>query len=56
MIKPIKGFAIVTRQKPTLNMLNIYSKQQMENVDLEPTEYIVDIEIKVVPKRREMKF
>lgn len=56
MIEPMKGFAIVKKQKPKLNALNIYNNSQRDDVILDSDEYTVDTITTVVPKKKEMKF
>lgn len=48
MIEPMEGFAIVKKQKPKLNALNIYNDSQKNEVILDSDEYFVDVVVEVV--------
>lgn len=52
----MKGFAIVKKKKPKLSAMNIYNNSQKEDVVLDSDEYTVDVEIKVVPKKKQLHF
>lgn len=46
-IRGIIGFAIVNKDNPKLNILDIYDKSQIKDILLEKDEIIVNIEITV---------